>query len=167
MRIKKEEFVKALIILALFTGMGEPLLCRADTVEEHAESVRQGIALRDDAPLYAGPVQDGDLEKLTLEDFETFGAGPGTPEEQYGHYRKTLEVPAPGILVPYRMKIVDRDLAQDDFSGFNVTEELAEARYEGYLDMNPVTVDGRTIHYVFVYHKPFAPEEAEFAASNV
>jgi hypothetical protein len=115
-----------------------------------------GVTLTDNAPIYTGPVLEGDLEELTEADFEEFGIEPESPQDQYRQYRKLLEQAPPGLLVPYRMRIVDQDLALDDFIGLNVPEELAEARYDGYLSMIPATVDGRTIHYVYVYHAPLA-----------
>ena len=63
------------------------------------------------------------------------------------------------------MRIVDRDLALEDFLGFDVPEDLSEARYEKYLNMTPVTVDGRTIHYVYIYHSPLARAESGTSAS--
>ena len=124
-----------------------------------------GISLRDEAPIYTGPVQEGDLQELTTEDFEDFGIESERPEDQYRRYQKLLEQPESGILVPYKMKIVDQDLAQEDFVGFGVSEDLAETRYQGYLDMVPVTVDGQTIHFVYVYHRPLAKEGSEYEAS--
>jgi len=54
--------------------------------------------------------------------------------------------------VPYRMKVIDRELTPNDFFGFSVSEELSNARYESYVSMNPETIGGRTIHYAYVYH---------------
>ena len=124
------------------------------------------ITLREDAPVYTGPVQDENLEELTVEDFEEFGTEVDMPAEQYRQYKKGLEQPVPGSLVLYKMKIVDRDLTLNDFLGFNVPEKLSEARYDGYLNMNPVTVDGRTIHYVYVYHSPLDRTESEAIAAE-
>ena len=124
-----------------------------------------GIGLRDDAPIYTGPVQEGDLEELTADDYEKFGSDADSPEEQYRQYQKVMEHPVSESLVLYKMRVVDRDLALEDFLGFDVPEKLSEARYNEYLSMNPDTVDGRTIHYVYVYHSPLVPAEAEPAAS--
>ena len=123
------------------------------------------IALRNDAPLYSGQAQEGDLEELTAEDYEEFGTESDTPAEQYRQYQKVLEQPAPGTLVLYKMRVVDHELTLDDFLGFGVPEELSEARYDGYLSMEPVTVDGRTIHYVYVYHCPLVQTESEALTS--
>lgn len=121
-----------------------------------------GVALREDAPVYAGPVQEGDLEELKVEDFENFGLeDDASPKDQYLQYRKSLALGVLGATVPYRLKIVDRDLSLDDFLGDDVSEELAEARYNGYLTMIPATVDGRTIHFVYVYHRPLAPKVSD------
>ena len=158
---KNVEFAKVVTFLAVFMTAIGPLACYAKSLPE---STNPGITLRTDAPIYTGPVQEGDLEELTVEDYEEFGVEPEVPEDQYRQYLKVLEQPAPGIQVPYKMRIVDRDLAVEDFYGFNVPEELSEARYNEYLSMNPVTVDGRTIHYVFVYHRPLASTEAEDSA---
>jgi hypothetical protein len=124
------------------------------------------IYLRKDAPIYTGPVDEGDLEELTVDDFESFGIAPEVPWDQYRRYQKILAEPASGIQVPYRMRVVDRDLTQEDFLGFDVSEELAEARYNNYLDMIPVAVDGRTIHYVYVFHSPIGRSGVEYEASN-
>jgi len=174
------KFVKAVILLAIFTAASVPLTCYADSetddpgstentanVEspENTQSSNPGITLRDDAPIYAGPVEDGDLEPLTQADFEAFGADPDSPEDQYLQYQKTLQRPAPGILVPYKMKIESSDLAVDDFFGFNVSEDLSRARYESFLNMTPVVIDGRTVQYVFVYHSPLDRIEAEASAN--
>jgi len=137
-----------------------------------AENASSDIVLQNEAPIYMGPVQEGDLEALTLDDFEAFGIGSVIPEEQYRQYKKVLALPPPGICVPYRMKVIDRDLTLNDFFGFNVSEELSEARYEGYLSMNPDTVDGQTIHYAYVYHAPITrvgaePQEVESGKGNI
>lgn len=118
------------------------------------------INLRNNAPIYTGPVQEGDLEELTVDDYEEFGIEPISPSDQYRQYRKTLEEPAPGSRVPYKLRIVDRDLALEDFLGFDVPEALSEARYTEYLGMTPVTADGRTIHYVYVYRSPLNRTES-------
>ena len=112
------------------------------------------IALRREAPVYTGPFEVGDLEPLNLEDFEAFGTEPESPRDQYLEYQKMLEGGADVTLIPYRLRIVDRDLALSDFYGFNVPESLSQARYNGYLSMVPSTVNGNTVHYVFVYHRP-------------
>ena len=159
---KNVEFVKAVIVLAILMAAGVPLTCYADPM---TKSAGPGTALRRDAPVYTGPVEEGDLEELTAEDFEEFGTESDTPAEQYRQYQKVLEQPAPGTLVLYKMRVVDRELTLDDFLGFGVPEELSEARYDGYLSMEPVTVDGRTIHYVYVYHSPLARTESGSSAS--
>ena len=112
------------------------------------------VTLREDAPIYSGPVQEGDLEELTLEDFGAFGVNPEDPQEQYRQYREALKQATPDSQVLYKMRIVDRDLSLSDFFAFNASEKLSQARYDGYLTMNPVTVDGRTIRFVYVYHSP-------------
>jgi hypothetical protein len=146
------KFVKVLLVLGLFMPAGGSLICHADdAMTEHSSP---GIALQDDAPIYMGPVQEGDLEDLALDDFEAFGMPSVIPEEQYRRYNEILDAPPPNVRVPYRMKVIDRDLTQEDFFGFNVTEELSAARYQAYVSMNPETVDGQTLHYVYVYHAP-------------
>ena len=124
------------------------------------------INLRNDAPIYTGPVEEGDLEELTVDDFEDFGFEPAVPSDQYLRYKKILAEPPAGVQVPYKLKFVDKELTQEDFLGFDVPQELAEARYGNYLDMIPVTVDGRTIHYAYVYHSPIASPVVEYEASN-
>ena len=121
----------------------------------------QSITLRNNAPVYMGPVQEGDLEALTMQDYEDYGLETERPEDQYSQYQKVLGQSASGTQVPYKLKIVDQDLAQEDFFGFGVSEDLAEARYAEYLNMIPATVDGHTIHHVYVYHRPLARTEPE------
>jgi hypothetical protein len=148
--------VKGILVWGILMAIGVTGTCYADEpVVESADGASAGTILRDDAPIYSGPVEEGDLETLTAEDFAEFSADEfALPEVQYRQYLKALENPAPGSLVLYKMRIVDRDLAPEDFFGFDVPEELAQARYEGYRGMNPVTADGHTIHYVYVYHRP-------------
>jgi len=155
---KYRGLLKRVVFLVMIMVESMPLGCYADS---SAENVDPGIILRDDAPIYTGPLQEGDLRELTVKDYEEFGNEPESPQDQYRQYRKVLEQPAPGMLVPYKMRIVDRDLAADDFYGFGVSQELSEARYNAYLDMIPATVDGRTIHYVYVYHRPLSQTESE------
>ena len=162
---KKTEFLKAVIVTTILIMASGPLICRADSLPESAKNADLGIALQSDAPIYSGPSQDGDLEALTLEDFEAFGVEPEDPQDQYRQYLKVLAEPPAGTLIPYKLRIVDRDLTLDDFSGFNVPEELAQARYDGYLSMGPVTDDGHTIHFVYVYHRPIGRVDSGTAAS--
>ena len=163
-------FFKTVTLLAILMMASGQLVSYAE--DPAAENAASGILLQNEAPIYMGPVQEGDLEALTLDDFEAFGIGSVIPEEQYRQYKKVLALPPPGIRVPYRMMVVDRDLTLEDFFGFNVSEELSEARYEGYLSMNPSTVDGQTIHYAYVYHAPSArigaePQEVESRKENI
>jgi len=149
--------MKKMITVMILTGMAvlPGIVCAAEPA----------ISLRDHAPIYAGPFQEGDLEELTIEDFSAFGVDPADPEEQYRRYQEALKQPSAGMLVPYKLRIIDRDLAREDFLGFGVTEELAEARYEGYLEMVPDSIDGQTVHYVYVYHLPLSRAEAEASRS--
>ena len=125
------------------------------------------ISLRREAPVYTGPSQEGDMEELTVEDFENFGLeDDASPKDQYLLYRKSLALGVLGAPVPYRLRIVDRDLSLDDFLGDDVPEELAEARYAGYLTMTPATFDGRTIHCVYVYHRPLSPKVSDSSTYN-
>jgi hypothetical protein len=155
--------LKAATFLAILIAAGFMLTCYADPA---TEGPVPDINLRDDAPIYKGPVEEADLEALTADDYESFGTNQEESWKPYDQYRKVLKDPPPGILLPYRMKIVDRDLTLDDFVGIDVPEDLATARYQSYCDMDPDTVDGRTIHYVFVYHRPLQRAGAEFDASG-
>ena len=140
-----------LFLFGLFVAVGASPICCAD---DPAEDAGPGVTLRNDAPIYSGQAQEGDLEELTAEDFAQFGSASDLSGEQYRQYRKILEQPSSGILVPYKMKVISDDLSADDFSGFNTSEDLSEARYEAFLNMEPVMADGRTVHYVYVYHSP-------------
>ena len=150
---KLQKIVIVLVILFMAGGL------RTGYAYPETESGGSRDALRSDAPIYTGPVEEGDLEELTVEDFELFGDESDMPVEQYRQYKKFLQQPSSGSRVLYKMRIVDRDLALEDFLGVDIPEKLSEARYDGYLNMNPVTVDGRTIHYVYVYHSPLARAE--------
>ena len=122
------------------------------------------ISLRREAPVYTGPSQEGDMEELTVEDFENFGLEDDAINTSYTGNRWPWGVL--GAPVPYRLRIVDRDLSLDDFLGDDVPEELAEARYAGYLTMTPATFDGRTIHCVYVYHRPLSPKVSDSSTYN-
>ena len=140
-----------LLSLLFFMAAG---MSQTGYADPEAEDAGSGITLRNEAPIYSGQVQEGDLEELTASDFEVFGNPAETPAEQYRQYQKALEQSTPGILVPYKTKVDSDDLAADDFHGFGVTEDLAETRYQAYLNMAPVSVEGREAHYVYVYHSP-------------
>ena len=162
---KNSRFIKVMIISMLLLVAKMLPACYAESVTENNKDANSEITLRIYAPVYTGPVE-GNLEELTQNDFEKFGNESEMPNDQYRRYRKILEQHNSEVLIPYKMRIIDRDLTLNDFFGFGVSEDVSEARYEGYLDMNPVTVDGRTIHYVYVYHKPFTKEEVEYEAAG-
>ncbi|MDD5226068.1 MAG: hypothetical protein PHV97_02655 [Candidatus Omnitrophica bacterium] len=162
---KNAEFFKIVIVAAILMMASGSLFCLAASLPESTENADAGVALQNDAPIYSGPYETGDLEELTAEDFEAFGVEPEDPQDQYRQYRKMLEQPPAGILVPYKLRIVDRDLTLDDFFGFNVSTELSQARYDGYLTMNPATADGHTIRYVYVYHSPVERIDSGISAS--
>ncbi len=152
--------VKTWSLPAIVLAVSGMCICFAGPVTEAAEDSGANIALRSEAPIYAGPFEEGDLEPLSVEDFEEFGIEPQSPQDQYRQYRTMLERGVLGAQVPYRLRIVDRDLTLQDFVGIDVPEDVAEARYNGYLDMVPTTVDGRTVHYVYVYHRPLGRAES-------
>lgn len=158
-------FIKAFGFFAVIMTVAALLTCYADPETENTESSGADIKLRSEAPVYTGPAQEGDLKELTVEDFEAFGDESESPKDQYRRYRNMLEEGVLGAPVLYRLRIIDRDLALDDFQGFGVSEELAQARYDGYLSMIPATADGRTIHYVYVYHRPLARTVSETPAN--
>lgn len=112
--------------------------------------------IRTNAPIYYGPVQDRELLELTLEDFQGLLASkPMVAMDEYRKYKNELSQPQPNdTKVLYKIKIVDRDLTLADFQGADVSPELAQARYNEYLRMNPVPVDGENVRYVYVYHTP-------------
>lgn len=151
--IKEMSAKRKALVLMVALGM----LCAAGL--RAAETEGDDFALRRDAPVYMGPYEEGDLEELTVADFGEFGTQPQAPQDQYRQYKKMLEHPSPGVQVPYRLKIVDRDLALEDFLGFGVPQDVAEVRYSGYLDMVPDTENGHTVHYVFVYRRPLSHED--------
>ena len=146
-----------LFLVSFFVAAGVSLTCYADP---GAKDAGLGVTLRKDAPIYSGQAQEADLEELTAKDFSQFGSESDLSGEQYRQYISILEQPSPGIRVPYKMKVVSDDLSADDFSGFNTPEDLAEARYEAFLNMEPVMVDGRAVHYVYIYHNPLPRPES-------
>jgi hypothetical protein len=104
-----------------------------------------------------GAVQEIELQELTLQDFQKIAADPATAEQLYTEYQRVLKQPKPNPgLVPYKIKIKDRDLTLADFKGVNVPPELAQARYQEYLQSTPVesNADGQNVRYVYVYHTP-------------
>ena len=110
--------------LVLMVALG--MLCAAGL--RAAETEGDDFALRRDAPVYMGPYEEGDLEELTVADFGEFGTQPQAPQDQYRQYKKMLEHPSPGVQVPYRLKIVDRDLALEDrHHAAGGTEHIAES----------------------------------------
>ena len=153
---KNAGFLIAVSLFVIFVVAGIPGTCDADPGTESSEADGPDVALRREAPVYTGPYEEGDLVELSVEDFEEFGTEPESPQDQYRQYQKMLKEASPGILVPYRLRIVDRDLTREDFLGVDIPEDLSDARYSGYLDMIPDTANGRTVHYVYVYHRSLA-----------
>ena len=143
----------AKIALTVFTLGIMTLPGFADTVTETTTTV---TTIRTDAPIYMGPVQNvGELQELTLEDFQRFGTKPSASFDLFQEYQEELRNPGPNSpMVIYKMRIVDRDLVLADFQGSNVLPELAQARYQEYLKVDPTPMDGRNVRYVFVYHTP-------------
>lgn len=143
----------AKIILAAFALAGVSLPCYAKTVTNTSTTV---ITIRENAPIYMGPVQEVELLELTLADFEYLAGGnAATALTQYNYYQNELRQPRPNPnMVPYKMKITDRDLTLGDFQGVNVSPELAQARYQAYLQVTPIPTDGRNVRYVYTYHTP-------------
>jgi hypothetical protein len=147
----------AKLILAAFTLGVVTLPCYADTVTKSTTTTV--TTLRTNAPIYMGPVQEMELQELTLQDFQQIAADPAAAEQLYSDYQRVVKQPKPNQdLVPYKIKIKDRDLTLADFQGANVSEELAQARYQEYLRSTPIesNVDGQNVRYVYVYHAPIA-----------
>lgn len=143
----------AKIVLAAFTLGVVSLPCYADTMTKTTTTTVTTI--RTDAPIYMGPVQEVELQELTLSDFQQIATNPAAAGWLYSDYRRELRQPKPNsTLVPYKMKITDRDLTLADFQGVNVSLELAQARYQEYLRINPIPIDGGNVRYVYVYHTP-------------
>ena len=144
----------AKIVLAAFTLGVMSLPCYADTVTKTTTTV---TTIRTNAPIYMGPVQEMELQELTLQDFQKIAADPATAEQLYNEYQTVLKQPKPNPdLIPYKIKIKNRDLILDDFQGVNVSPELAQARYQEYLRNTPIesNEDGHNVRYVYVYHTP-------------
>ena len=141
------------MVLAAFTLSILSLPGYADTVTETTTTV---TTIRTTAPIYTGPVQVTELQELTLEDFKELNASkPMVANDAFQKYQIELKEAIPNeTLVLYKMKISDRDLVLADFQGVNVSPELAQARYQEYLRLNPITIDGRNVRFVYVYHTP-------------
>ena len=144
----------AKIVLAAFALGVVSLPCYADTVTKTTTTV---TTIRTNAPIYMGPVQETELQELTLQDFQQIAADLATAEQLYSEYQKMLKQPKPNPdLIPYKIKIKGRDLTLADFQGVNVSLELAQARYQEYLRSTPIesNADGQNVRYVYVYHTP-------------
>lgn len=144
------------IVLAVFMlGVVSSACYAADMVTKTTTTV---TTARTNAPIYTGPVQEIELLELTLADFEYLANNnPAEASTQYVEYQNQLKNPKPNPdLVLYKMKITDRDLTLANFQGVNVSPELAQARYQEYLRLNPTPVDGRSVRYAYVYHTPVA-----------
>jgi len=141
------------IVLTAFMAAVVSSPCYADTVTKTTTTV---TTIRSDAPIYTGPVQEVELIELTLRDFKRLsGSKPIIARQYYNEYQRELKQPKPNAtLVPYKMKIIDRDLVLADFQGVNVSPELAHRRHHEYLRTNPVQIDGQSVRYVYVYHTP-------------
>lgn len=124
----------------------------AETVTKTTTTV---TTIREDAPIYMGPVNESELQELTLADFQQFGNKPIAAMTLYNEYKQELNQPKPNpTRVLYKIKITDRNLVLMDFQADNVSPQLAQARYNEYLRLNPVSVDGQNVRYVYVYHSP-------------
>ena len=142
------------IILAAFTLGIVSLPCYAGTVTKTITTI---IPIRTSAPIYMGPVQEKELQELTLQDFKQIAADPTSAEQLYNEYQKELKQLKPNPnLVPYKIKIKNHDLTLADFQGGIMSLELAKARYEEYLRSTPIEAnkDGQKVRYVYVYHTP-------------
>ncbi|MBI3312612.1 MAG: hypothetical protein HYZ83_00065 [Candidatus Omnitrophica bacterium] len=122
----------------------------ADIVKETITSVTT-ITVKDDTPIYTGPVVEAELEKLTLEDFQRLGTKPTIAWDQFRQYQK--EGQDPNNMKPrlYKMKVT-RDLTLVDFQGAEVNPELAKVRYESYVTAYKAR-PGEP-YYVYLYHAP-------------
>jgi len=58
--------------------------------------------------------------------FEAFGEQAFIREEPYRKHQKVLDDPSSGIQVPYRMKIIDRDMTPEDFSALACLKNCRE-----------------------------------------
>ena len=142
------------IVLAAFLLGVTALPCYADTLTKTTTTTTV-TTIREDAPIYMGPVREIEMRELTLLDFQQLVVKPITAAQQFNEYKRELSEPRPNTaLVLYKMKITERDLNLSDFQGANVSQNLAQARYNEYLRMNPVPVDGPAVKYVYVYHTP-------------
>lgn len=109
------------------------------------------VTIREDAPIYVGPVVEAELEELTLQDFQQFGTKPPAAFDQYQEYKQEINDPANTEPQLYKMKVT-RELTLADFQGSGISPKLAEVRYQAYLSGRPVEVGGT--YYVYVYHTP-------------
>ena len=141
------------MVFTVFTVGVASFPAYADTVTKTTTTV---TTMRTGAPIYVGPVQQVELQELTLKDFEYLtGSKPIAAWKRYNEYKNELSQPRPNSnLVPYKMRITDRNLTLADFQGVHVPAELAQARHQEYLRINPITTEGRNARFVYVYHTP-------------
>ena len=59
----------------------------------------------DTAPIYAGPVEEAELQELTLADFQRFGTKPVAAWDDFREYQKQGEDPANTEPRLYKMKV--------------------------------------------------------------
>ena len=116
------------MVLAAFVMTALTLPCYADTVTKTTTTTT--TTLRTNAPIYYGPVQDRELQELTLADFQWLATKPVTATQLFNDYQRELKQPRPNpTLVPYKLKITDHELTLTDFQGTDVSPELAQSRY--------------------------------------
>lgn len=119
----------------------------ADTVT--TTTTTRTVSVRNDAPIYYGPVVEAELEELTLGDFQIIVSNPSQAFDEFREYKKDLKDPSKRHL--YKMKVT-RELTIADFQGEGVDPGLAQVRYETYLASKDAQKGDS--HYVYVYHTP-------------
>ncbi|MBI3307529.1 MAG: hypothetical protein HYZ84_06980 [Candidatus Omnitrophica bacterium] len=109
------------------------------------------VTVRDDIPLYTGPVVEAELEELGLEDFQRLGSKPPIAQGQFQEYKEEGRDPNSTKPRLYKMKVT-HDLALVDFQGADIDPRIAQVRYEGYVTAYK-SKPGEP-YYVYVYHTP-------------
>lgn len=134
------------MFLAILMAAGLSVPAYADTV---TTTTTKTVTVRNEAPIYYGPVVEAQLEELTLGDFQILVTNPNQAFDEFREYKKDLK--DPNVRHLYKMKVT-RKLALTDFQGDGVSPEVAQVRYTAYLDSQDANPGDS--YYVYVYHTP-------------
>lgn len=135
---------KLFVVVSMLGILSAPVY--ADVV---TTTTTKTVTVRNEAPIYYGPVVEAELEELTIGDFQVLVSNPSQAFDEFREYKKELNDPNARHL--YKMK-VNRVLTLADFQGEGVSPEVAQIRYNTYLDAREAEAGDSS--YVYVYHTP-------------